>query len=1183
MHEDGTTTNSDDQKSNLAHLKKGSPVPIEDETKETASGAYTAAGAVDSTNTQDTEEISGGPPVDGGNAPNVVLEAEKEKQPMDDLGTRNADGVEETTDADGDIVMEDEVGDGDDDDEVKIEGSKNDGGGSVMEPEDGKGSHGVTAGVQCDTSGLLKGDDENENSSRSSNEADDAASKIGAAKGVEPLANGSAPPENGEKRTEIIRAEPAEPTKSTAKASVNGGPAVVNTAPVVPAAPPPPVMKGTLSIDLNPLRRHLIRGMWNYEHSTTFPPQRFELVRNLGPEEDTNKLPMDGEFHGSFSLAYIHTTSKGKQKERSKVISETGVKITFTKVDGENGEFKVEGTGTNQFGIFQIYGTATPCADPNDPTMNIVFRKRYEPGLVATAPPTSDIGATTSKKPDVAFDLETPASGPLPEPAQSFSTGVVSLRGNLFKEESNDLGSTEVVHRINGLWASGLDFIASDPQNVRGMCNRFEYEHKSMVPTQQFPVSGKYSGWFDLSNEDGTRTRINERDVTLKFRMNNEGYHNIDGKGSNVFGKYTITGTLTTDNTITIFRHFQARKLKKSISPQTDGPNSTAVPSAITSASASVVATSLRRPSVGPVDPKLTFDDVKIPSMDSDGGASLEPFDPIAPPLTGTYSALSRGVLRVNDDGSHSCQGKWAVTREHFTNGQTSNFTFRLEPHFAAEAAAVTVNDGSPNKFPLDSAMYKGSFQLKKQGSRYQTIVDQQIVMKFRKNKQGAFNVHGTGSNAIGEFNLLGTLVTSGKSGGQVELYRMYPPDKLAVQPVAKSTTLKPDSAVAVGGIVPPLAPVPVAAQPGGSSQQRRESSRSIKLPSRLEEDDPNAQLSRTMDKCSQILKFMREKDVELGAFFSEPVDPVALGIPTYSQVIKEPMDLRTIDRRMESGIIESPEEFSRVVRLVFENAMTFNIDPAHSVHQAGRNLLVMFNQKFRDVERMVQSIRRAHGIDVDDAGKPKDKKRKRQDELKSLKRIRLDEAQAMTAANASAVAAIAAAASATNTASVSRTEFTMLLQMIQQLQHQIVQTHTAVADLSPGDPSDHVAEAPAAAPRNAQIYVPPKVSAVALVPEKKKPVKRTNDFEETVVAPVDSAPLSLEEQELLTETINDMPQEHLGGVIQIIREAAPVSADEDEIDLEIDQLDNRTQRKLLQHIQRVRESFRDWYSLTFL
>ena len=1027
------------------------------------------------------------------------------------------------------------------------------------------------------------------------------------------------------------------------------------------ALPQPPVMKGTLCIDMvhEQQYRHLIRGMWNYENSTTFPPQRFELVRNLSPDEDTTTLPVNGEFHGSFSLAYFHTTSKGKQKERSKIIQETGVQIQFipvrtttTMTNGDNAdsaensdattttleEYNVEGTGTNQFGIFHIYGTATrnpAITDTTDttPTMSIVFRKRYEPGVpVTTTNDTTTSVMTTTTHPSntslktmnpstttstdgtptaaTTTTTATPSSGPLPDPATSFPSGVVALRGTLFKEESNDLGSTEVVHRINGTWASGLDYIEADPQNLRGLCNRFEYEHKSAVPTQQFPVSGKYSGWFDLSNEDGTRTRINERDVLLKFRTNNQGYQNVEGKGSNVFGKYTITGTLTEDNILTIFRHFQPRKFKKSTSNNNNSSSTsallshdttttmtstlshhttttstiesnTAAATAVTVSSSSLASssTNVRRSITQPNETlKLSFDDVTIPSSTEE-----EPHDPIVPPAAGTYSAVSRGVLRINDDGSHGCQGKWAATREHFTNGQTSNFTFRLEPHFVAQESSN--HAGGEKVFPLDSAMYKGSFQLKKQASRYQTIIDQQIVMKFKRNKQGAYNVHGTGINAIGEFHLLGTLVTSGKTGGQVELYRMYPPEKLAVQPIAttassSSLVLKADAA---GSALPKTTNSAVSTVPTGSSSasgaakqqhhqlQRRESSRMSKLPPRLEEDDPDAQLSRTMDRCLQLLKFMRERDIELGAFFSEPVDPVALGIPTYVHIIKEPMDLRTIENKMNAGSVDTPEEFARLVRLVFENAMTFNVDPGHSVHQAARNLLVIFNQKFRDVDRAVQSIRRAHGIDVDESGRPRgkdDKKRKRQEEPKSMKRIRIEEAQVMATANAAAVSAIVGAMPTTNTGTVTRNEFSLLLNMVQQLQHQIVQTHFAVAELCPGDAND---ENDGHTIRHASGHETSKTNASS-TGEKKKAAKRKSEaVEEAYVPPVETTlPLTEKEQELLMETINDMPQEHLGGILEIIREAAPVDENDDVIDLGIDQLDDETQRKLFRHIQVV-------------
>mmetsp|Transcript_102719 Transcript_102719/g.153977 ORF Transcript_102719/g.153977 Transcript_102719/m.153977 type:complete len:1323 (+) Transcript_102719:42-4010(+) len=926
------------------------------------------------------------------------------------------------------------------------------------------------------------------------------------------------------------------------------------------ASPPPPVLRGTLSYNID-LRRHLIRGMWNYENSNAFPPQRFELLRNLDPGEDPTELPKDGEFHGSFSLAYFHTTSKGKQKERSKVIPESGVNIKFTKIEGEEGGFKVDGKGLNQFGIFHINGTAS-LSPHDDGQYQIVLRKRYEPSATASATPSDTDGGKKSKKrkmgsitagTDIVPEKE---EGPLPPPSKSYESNVVCLRGKLYKEESEELGVGEIVHRIHGMWSSGLDLILADPQNIRGLCNRFEYEHKSSVPSNAFPVSGRYSGWFDLNLEDGSKKKITEKDVTLRFRKNNAGYHNVEGKGSNAFGKYSITGTLTMDNVITIFRHFQQKKVK-SPRPVTSAPPPINTPG------------QARRPSLPAVpDPQLKLDEVKAPDSD-------DPLEALKPPEHSTYSAVSRGVLRLNEDGSHSCQGKWAVTREHFTSGQTSNFTFRLEAHFAADALKKAGTDG--RQFPLDSEMFKGSFQLKKGGTRYQTIIDQQIVMKFRKNTAGSYNVYGKGVNGIGVFNLTGTLIMSGKTSGHVEVYRMYPPEMLAAPTPAKTPSA---SAPSVGKALvtsmpePEIPPTTSSMGPTSSSMLpgppragiggRRESTRLVKVPSRLEDDDPDAQLARIMDKCNVVLRFVREKDVERGAFFSEPVDPVALGIPTYHQVINEPMDLRTLHRKMEAEEVTSPEEFARLVRLVFENAMTFNVDPTHSVHQAGRNLLILFNQKYRDIERMVTTLRRGQKGHE----KKNDKKRKR-GEPKSLKRQRLDEAQEMAAANASALNSIVAAAPSSGTdAAVTRTEFNQMLHMIQQLQQQVVQTYTVLADTLSDEIDDTITTAQ---DLTSSLAVPsadllPPVAAA----EKKKPVKK-KEPPKAVEKPVeeDSRPLTLQEQELLTETINDLPADHLHGVIQIIRDAAGLTGEEDEIDLEIDQLDAVTQRKLLRHVSK--------------
>jgi len=63
--------------------------------------------------------------------------------------------------------------------------------------------------------------------------------------------------------------------------------------------------------------------------------------------------------------------------------------------------------------------------------------------------------------------------------------------------------------------------------------------------------------------------------------------------------------------------------------------------------------------------------------------------------------------------------------------------------------------------------------------------------------------------------------------------------------------------------------------------------------------------------------------------------------------------------------------------------------------------------------------------------------------------------------------------------------------------------------------------------------------------------------------------PLSLVEQQDLTEAINNMNQDKLQTVIDIIRESDALNEDEDEIDLEIDQLDTTTQRKLQRFVNK--------------
>lgn len=83
-----------------------------------------------------------------------------------------------------------------------------------------------------------------------------------------------------------------------------------------------------------------------------------------------------------------------------------------------------------------------------------------------------------------------------------------------------------------------------------------------------------------------------------------------------------------------------------------------------------------------------------------------------------------------------------------------------------------------------------------------------------------------------------------------------------------------------------------------------------------------------------------RKKD--LAWYFLQPVDPVALGIPDYFDVIKKPMDLGTIDKKL--GEYSSVQDFADDVRLVFRNAMIYNPNPKLAVHDAAKQLLHLFN-----------------------------------------------------------------------------------------------------------------------------------------------------------------------------------------------------------------------------------------------
>ncbi|KAG5682698.1 hypothetical protein PVAND_012032 [Polypedilum vanderplanki] len=58
---------------------------------------------------------------------------------------------------------------------------------------------------------------------------------------------------------------------------------------------------------------------------------------------------------------------------------------------------------------------------------------------------------------------------------------------------------------------------------------------------------------------------------------------------------------------------------------------------------------------------------------------------------------------------------------------------------------------------------------------------------------------------------------------------------------------------------------------------------------------------------------------------FRSPVDPIALGIPDYLDIIKKPMDLGTIEKKLRKGEYSDPWEYVDDVWLMFDNAWLYN------------------------------------------------------------------------------------------------------------------------------------------------------------------------------------------------------------------------------------------------------------------
>ncbi|KAM4584542.1 bromodomain-containing protein 4-like isoform 1-T1 [Odontesthes bonariensis] len=98
---------------------------------------------------------------------------------------------------------------------------------------------------------------------------------------------------------------------------------------------------------------------------------------------------------------------------------------------------------------------------------------------------------------------------------------------------------------------------------------------------------------------------------------------------------------------------------------------------------------------------------------------------------------------------------------------------------------------------------------------------------------------------------------------------------------------------------------------------------------------------------CARLIREMlSKKHVAYAWPFYKPVDAKALGLHDYHEIIKHPMDLSAIKKKLDNRQYREAAEFAADVRLMFSNCYKYN-PPDHDVVSMARKLQDVFEMRF--------------------------------------------------------------------------------------------------------------------------------------------------------------------------------------------------------------------------------------------
>uniref|UniRef100_A0A8C6S470 Bromo domain-containing protein n=1 Tax=Neogobius melanostomus TaxID=47308 RepID=A0A8C6S470_9GOBI len=158
---------------------------------------------------------------------------------------------------------------------------------------------------------------------------------------------------------------------------------------------------------------------------------------------------------------------------------------------------------------------------------------------------------------------------------------------------------------------------------------------------------------------------------------------------------------------------------------------------------------------------------------------------------------------------------------------------------------------------------------------------------------------------------------------------------------------------------------------PLSEPRPQRITSRLPKRPRQDAQPDSQHQPDRheQLPSCARLLReLLSKKHVAYAWPFYKPVDAQALGLHDYHDIIKHPMDLSTIKKKLDNSQYKDAQEFAADVRLMFSNCYKYN-PPDHDIVAMARKLQDVFEMRFAKMPDEPEKSAPAPALSSDSSG----------------------------------------------------------------------------------------------------------------------------------------------------------------------------------------------------------------------